>query len=321
MKRLTNTMFALFLLIAVKPIFAKPLAYISSELKNGNIAHLTYGINPQEQLEAGSIAKYICTLALLKAVDQQKLELNQPITAVLPYLKSGPLDEVLILNVLSNRSGLANNLSTVLSSDPLYPRKTHSTKKAVMDLVSDSLKFAPASQFDYELINWLIVQAILEQTYQQPISEVLQRLVFKPAGANRSEAFIGNLPAVNERISNAKSRPIPAFLTCAGGIKTTTSDLLLIAKQHFAMFSKKTLSMSLALTTKEQSYALGGRFKQVATSKGSILVSHQSGQNGEFRAAVVYIPSLQTGFAIMTPDRNVDIDMQITNWLAAQLSW
>lgn len=315
----THRLLALSILVSLtSPADASEL-YVSTELTKGKMSHIEQGISQGTQLESGSIAKYICSLALLKAVEQNRVKLDQPITTVLPYLLPDPFHQVSVRDVLANRSGLKNNFEQVLKSDPDYPSKVTSTQTALLDLLNPRLKFEPGAQFDYELINWLIAQAMIEQVYKLPIADVLKKVVFIPAKTIKTDTFVGNIESDNSAVQSVKSRPIPAFLTCAGGIKTTPSDLLRIAMHHFSMFEPEMLATSTELTTEDQNYALGGRFKQVLHGEKQIMISHQSGQNGDFRASVVYIPLLKTGFAIMTPDIKVDINILVSQWLSSKL--
>ena len=288
---------------------------VSSSLDSGQFQSTYVKAGPDDVLEIGSIAKYACTLAVLSAVDSGDIDLDAPIST---YLKTLQFDEVspTVAQILSNRSGLQNNLPAVLKARPHYPDEVESTQQASRDLLLSELAFTPGMQWDYEIMNWVVIQFLLESVLKQDITTILYERVFEPAKMSSTLRFVGNLQSPNPAINQTASRPIPSFMTCAGGIAGSPSDLIRLARFPFYFVSDPLQSRAMALTTPQQHYALGGRFKAHTVAGQQRIISHQSGQNGDFRSAVIYVPELDIGFAVMTTDNSYDIQAILGQWLA-----
>ena len=193
--------------------------------------------------------------------------------------------------------------------------QTSTAQDALTKYATGALANPPGSKWSYDLVNWIVVQAVLEEVTGESISAVLRNEVLVPAQMTQSRVFVG---AIGEGAQPPAQTglPIPAFLTCAGGLATTPSDLIALARfAHKGGLSEQSLQALQEVATPEEDYALGGRFIERATDDPRKL-SWQSGSNGAYKSLVTYDPVTDTGFAAMTATgNNDDIQQARAQWL------
>jgi len=289
--------------------------YTAAELSTSGIRHFGGNVPNGTQFEAGSIAKFVCALSIFEASRDGQLRLDDFVGDYVPELNTPSLGKITVQQVLANRSGLQDRLKTVLSEQPDYPARVADTQRAVTDLIAPMPAFAPGERFDYQIVNWLVAQRLLETVYDQTIEQTLRATVFRPAALSNTDIFSGNIDGSIPAVLRAKSRPIPQFLACGGGIKTTVTDLLLLAKYPFVTLEAEELGQFIAYTTVDQHYALGGRYKYLDVAGETHLASFQTGTNGSFYAKVVYLPALDRGIALMSNAGEAPVIELYEQWL------
>ncbi|XUU61605.1 serine hydrolase domain-containing protein [Erythrobacter sp. HA6-11] len=249
--------------------------------------------------EAGSIGKFACTIAALRLSDRGVLDIDAPLSALVEGAKGTPIAEVTFRQVLQSRSGISDGLMPAFQADAGEVLRTRSASDALFKYATGELANSPGEVWSYDLINWAVVQAVLEQATGRPIADILREIVLEPAGMGQSRIFIGE---IGEGAAPPAERgiPIPAFLTCAGGLATTPTDLLALARfPHKGGLSEAALGNLTRIATPEEGYTLGGRFR---VSEEGRLLSWQSGSNGAYKSLVVYDPESDLGFAAMSAD-------------------
>ncbi|MEN3972049.1 serine hydrolase domain-containing protein [Sphingomicrobium sp. XHP0235] len=251
------------------------------------------------QFQAGSIAKWVCSVAVLRLVDRNKLALSDRIVDLLPGFE-GPRD-VRVRDLLANRAGLSDGLTAALEADG--PAAVIALD---LDAASAANRFAagPAAaprdtRFSYDLVNWILVQAILEREAGEPLDRLMQtELLGKSAADLSATRFSSGMPALADAPAIEGNVTIPAWLGCAGGMVTTPADLVRlmdwVATAALGPESRATLVRN---TSPEEQYALGGR---VRTRAGSPSLFWLSGSNGAFKSRAAYDPVSRRGFAAMT---------------------
>lgn len=263
--------------------------------------------------ESGSISKHVCSLAMMQAVKQERVKLDQPLSTITNSLPKELASKITVRMLLANRSGLSNKIGKVLSQNPRYPMEVTKTQQAITDLIAAQPAFKANAKFDYEIVNWLVVQDVLETIYNKPIQDILQKEVFEPSGMQHSKVFSGKLTQTLDVFEHIDARPIPKFMTCAGGVATRPADLIRLARFPFTHFDKPLLNDFTKHTSPEESYALGGRYKYITLRDEQVFVSHQSGKNGDYQSAVLYSPKYDVGLAIMSVDKNNNIGDLLLN--------
>lgn len=268
--------------------------------------------------QAGSIAKYACTLAALRFENEGLVSLDAPVHDLLDGY-AGPADQALTLRrLLENRSGLADGLMAALRSDPDLPSRSIPAAEAANQFASSTGGDAPGEAFAYLNSNWILVQAILERAASAPIADLLETWVFDPAGAETAAVFVGDVEDLSVRPASGRYMPLPDFISCAGGLRAQPADLLAITAYPFVddHFDADDRAQLMTLTTPEQNYTIGGRIQRVIDSHGDERwVSWQSGSNGPWSAVAVFDPATGAGFAAMSQDGSQQPFAARAQWL------
>jgi CubicO group peptidase (beta-lactamase class C family) len=268
--------------------------------------------------QAGSIAKYACTLAALRLENAGSLSLDAPVHELIEGYE-GPTDRTLTLRrLLENRSGLADGLRAALQSDPDLPSRSIPSAEAANRFAASAGSHAPGEAFAYLNSNWILVQAILEQAASAPIADLLETWVFDPAGAETAAVFVGDVEDPSARPASGRYMPLPDFITCAAGLQAQPADLLAITSYPFLddHFDADDRAQLMTLTTPEQNYTIGGRIQRVIDADGDERwISWQSGSNGPWSAVAVFDPATGAGFAAMSQDGPQELAAAREQWL------
>jgi CubicO group peptidase (beta-lactamase class C family) len=282
--------------------------YIIAEMTDGEISEEVsyHGGRANAPHQAGSIGKYVCTLAALRMQNAGLIKLDAPVSELLPEFRGPQAQTVTLRRLLENRSGLEDKLIPALQADPDLPNKTIPFETAINEIAVGEANQAPGVAFDYANGNWVLVGAILERAAGTSLADALQDWVMSPAGMDSSYIIDRELSGPDPVIALEDSLPLPSFMACAGGLAATATDLLKLSQYPFFSddFDFDDRTALQMVTSPEQDYTLGGRFKLVteAETGTSRRISWQSGNNGPWYAFVAYDPATGNGLAMLAPD-------------------
>lgn len=269
------------------------------------------------RFQTGSVEKYFASIAVFALMDEGVLDLNEPISTYLPDYRSDTGAELTLRTLLSNTSGLPNDLRTAfrrIANGEQDEVDAQSVADAVTQYASGDLAFEPGAQFDYALSNWLLMQHLLEQVTGMSYPQVRQRYVFGPAGMSQSGGYVHDLTQADPPIRDIAIGFDPADPDGQGdywtprffkGSYTTAHDLIALerALETGAVLSEDALRDFRTVQVQEQNYAYGGRFRRIGLCGAAHLASTQSGSNGASNVTLVYVPEFDAGVAMLT---NVD---------------
>lgn len=307
-------------------LLATPLSapHVVVEMKDGETGREVSfnGGRANEAHQAGSIGKYVCTLAALRLENMGRLSLDATVADLLPEFEGAHADQVTLRRLMENRAGLADKLIPALMSDPSLPTQALAPLEATNKYsVGDATK-APGLAFEYINGNWVLIGAILEKASGKPLAQTLKELVLEPAGATSAYIMDGELSGPDPVKAKGQSLPLPGFVACIGGLAATPSDLLAISRYPFvsADFDFDDRTALQMVTTDTEDYTLGGRFKLVLDEQAKTVrrISWQSGNNGPWYAFVAYDQAKDNGIAMVTPDaENGQVVLEKrSNWLS-----
>ncbi|HEV2883689.1 MAG TPA: serine hydrolase, partial [Pyrinomonadaceae bacterium] len=140
-------------------------------------------VGPQTLFEIGSISKSFVAIAVLRAVEDGKIDLHKPVIDYLPWVKfESKYAPITTHHLLSHTAGL--------SAVPL-----------LMRVAADTLRTGsePGAKFVYSNIGYVLLGFLLEAVEKQPLATVLRKRVLEPLGMNESEPVIVN--AIRERLA------------------------------------------------------------------------------------------------------------------------
>lgn len=104
----------------------------------------------------GSVTKWITAVTVLRLVDMGKLDLDAPIARHLPELPAAN-GAVTLRQLLSNRSGIPNGLSSALRKDSSIGKLDIGPVAGALRFGAGPLEAKPGEKWDYSVTNWLLV--------------------------------------------------------------------------------------------------------------------------------------------------------------------
>jgi CubicO group peptidase (beta-lactamase class C family) len=234
-----------------KIIYTKSIGYcdLEKEIK----------ANEESKYRIGSISKTFTAVLVLKAVEENKLELSQTIDKYFPSIENA--DQITIEQLLRHRSGIHNftNDKAYLT----YNTQAKSEKEMIAVIAEAGSDFEADSKAEYSNSNYVLLSYILEKSLKQPFAELLNEHITAPLEltntyfgkeintANqecKSYKYIGNW--------NVESETNTSIPMGAGGVVSTPSDLVTFSDALFGGKLLKAESLALMKTIKDQ-YGIG----------------------------------------------------------------
>jgi CubicO group peptidase (beta-lactamase class C family)/D-alanyl-D-alanine dipeptidase len=273
--------------------------------------------NPAKQTPAtadtayrvGSVSKLFTDLALMQLVEQGKLDLDAPITKILPdFTPKNPLDVPITLrHLMSHRSGLVREPPIGHYFDPTSP----SLADVLRSLNATTLVYKPGTRSKYSNAGVTVVGAAVEKVVGEPFPAIVKRGIFTPLGMTRSsfqpDADLAQQMAVgmmwsydNQTIAN------PTFLLGtgpAGNLVSTVSDLGKFLSMLFAkgkgVVRRETLQAmfepQFARTGESSGFGLGFAFSKL---DGYSRVGHGGAIYG-FATELAALPEPKLGVVVI----------------------
>ena len=248
----------------------------------------------QTMYSLASISKPMTATALMRLVEQGRVELDRPANH---YLGEGKIHsrawdpaDATVRRVLSHTAGLPLHWEFFYEGED-HPRRTTDEGVARFGV----LAFPPGELFQYSNLGYGIIERIIERVSGRDYGEFMEAEVFEPLNMNRSivttGAGLGDSVAVRY---DSKDRPIPHYdFDHRGGsaVYSSASDLVRFGMYHLGhrargqkrILSDSTLKAMQRLATpgtgpREQGYGLGWLI--LKDDNGYRRISHTGGMPG-----------------------------------------
>lgn len=275
-------------------IYTKAIGYATVETKTA--------AKPETRYRIGSISKTFTTVLVFKAIEENKLSLDQTISGFFPLVQNA--GKISIRHMLSHRSGIHS-----FTDDSSYSkwRTQKKTEAELLDIiVHGESDFEPGSKASYSNSNFVLLSFLLEKIYSKTYGELLDEKIVKPIGLKNT--YLGSKIDVsrneaesyqyNGKWEKEKETDISIPLG-AGGIVSTASELTLFAD---ALFSGKLVSAQ----SLQQMQALQGNI-----GLGLIMIpfynkkgyGHTGGIDG-FNSVFIHYPEDKTTYALVSNGSN-----------------
>ncbi|QIG81124.1 serine hydrolase domain-containing protein [Stakelama tenebrarum] len=279
-------------------------SYVETRLNaEGDFVTTPHGAGRENALyQAGSISKYACSIAALDLQRQGKLRLSDTLADLLPGYTGTRAGEITLEQLLRNRSSIADGLMAAVREDPQATLALELTPlEAANRFGTGYTGHQPGEAFEYMILNWAFVQAILERAADKPIARILDETVFAPAGMAHSTSFVGSLPGPDPVAPVGQVLPMPSYLVCAGGVASTPADLIRLLRYPYTDGYPEADRRALeAVASPDSHYALGGRTRYFTVEGVTHNLSWKSGSNGAFKSRAAYDPVTGLGYAVVT---------------------
>lgn len=197
-----------------------------------------------------SISKMFTSCLIFKAVEENKIDLNQTIEKYFPTIQYA--NKITIGNLLNHRSGIHDFIYNENFTAP-------KTEKEMVEIITRGKSdFEPNSKAEYSNSNYVLLSYIIEKKYKKKYSKVLNLKILKPLGLKNTyfgnKINIQNNECYSYKYQNKwikKNETDISLIMGAGGIVSNPTDLILFAEK---LFSKKIInsnSLNQMITIKD----------------------------------------------------------------------
>lgn len=228
-----------------------------------------------------SLGKQFIATAIMKLSENNKIDLNDPLTRYFPLLP-GFYAEVRISNLLNHTSGIPDYLSAAAVKDM--------TNQQVYQYLSSlsKLEFKPGSKYRYSNSGYVLLAMIVEVATGQPIDNYFAEEYFSPLDMKNTFIYTKETNEHKRAYGfNDKSKPedYELYTVGDGGFYSTTNDLFtwLVALNNGEIISDVSLEKMYEPVQlesgREKRYGYGW---ELGSNSGGPLVYH-SGQLAGFR--------------------------------------
>lgn len=254
----------------------------------------------------GSVTKTFTATIIFKAIEENKLDLNETIEHYFPNVKNA--NKITIAHLLQHRSGI----HSFTKDKWFYDNRTKyiSSTEMLSKISKYESDFEPNSKGEYSNSNYFLLSLILEKMYNTSYDNLLQEKICKPLKLNNT--YSGKEININDNESysytyNEKWTEFPETnLSTAkgtGSIVSTSKDLnsffegLLIGK----LLSIE--SLTLMKTIKDR-FGMGLFRYKINDRQG---YGHR-GRIDEFRSTSIYFPKENLAFTLISNGSKIDIN-------------
>lgn len=244
----------------------------------------------------GSISKMFTSCLILKAVEENKLNINQTIDTYFPTIENAK--KITIGNLLNHRSGIHNftNDEAYLT----YNTQPKSEKEMVEIIAKGKSDFEPDSKGDYSNSNYVLLSYILEKTYKKSFKEILSSKIIKPLGLNNTyfggKTNIQNNECYSYHYTSKWEKETETDMSIplgAGAIVSNPTDLVVFINNLFSnkIISEKSLEQ---MKTIKDKFGMGLLQVPFYDKKG---YGHTGGIDG-YRSVVYFFPESKLAIAL-----------------------
>lgn len=252
----------------------------------------------------GSISKTFTATLIFKAIEENKLTLNQTIDKYFPIIANAK--KITIGNLLNHRSGIHNFTN---DNDYLEYNTLPKTEEEMLAIIAKGKSdFEPNSKAEYSNSNFVLLSYILEKIYNRKYSEILLETIVKPLGL-KNTYFGGKINLQNDEClsysySDKWEKEPETDMSIpmgAGGIVSNPTDLVIFIENLFngKIISEKSL---VQMKTIQDKYGMG-LFKTPFYHK--IGFGHTGGIDG-FGSVLSYFPDHKLAIALTSNGVNYE---------------
>ena len=286
-------------------------------------ATLKAPIKPEMTFRIGSVTKQFTAAAVLKLVEDGKVDVNLPISR---YLKDLPetWKAITVEQLLTHTAGLPNYTDVEALWEK--PDKRFKPAKMLEEYVGDlPLQFEPGSKYAYSNTGYVLLGMLIERISGQSYDDFLQKRLLDPLGLDHTHYDSDTDPdpdlpvGYRQGTSVARSWSVTQKYA-AGGLVSTASDLALWTQALHDGKVVKPESLAKMMTPvklkggREESYGYGLEFR---SSHGHRLVGH-GGEVDGFQCRVEADPAARAVAVILSNSREPKAEIEyFTRYLLA----
>ncbi len=282
-------------------------------------------LTPEDPMLIASMTKLYVSAAILRLVEDQKLELFQPLTGLLTFSTDSllrtdgyDLEVINIAHLLSHTSGIfdfvdSKNFQEMTISDPDH----HWTRREQIEMgMNDGDPISlPGQHFRYADLNYLLLTEIIEKKTNLPFYKAIRKLLkYEELDLNNTwfnllEEHPKHLePLIRQYATslNVDSYTLHSSfdLYGGGGIASTVKDVALFSQSlfNYKVFNQpQTLELIYTEITTQDSIP-SDYYMGLAKTKNDLFDTY--GHGGFWGTTIKYIPELNTSICIFLLERD-----------------
>ena len=260
--------------------------------------------NKDTKFRVGSLTKTFTSALVLKAVEENKLTLEDKLSSYYPEVKNA--EKITIRQLLNQRTGIFN--FTEIEGENEWEKKAHTQKEFIDFFINKESNFEPGAEYEYSNTNYALLGFILEKLYQKPYAEILDEKICKPlrlkntyysfeVDTKKNEAVSYNIQDnyITNGVVNFSNHP------ASGGITSTPPD---VNKFLFALFNNKLInaeSLKMMLPENVGEYGMGINKFQM---NNTIFYEH-GGRIENYISDYWYFPKENLGIVVLANAINI----------------
>ena len=294
--------------------------------KNGEISFYNYGsIEKNKQVlptrntiyEIGSITKTFTGILLAQAVQENKLSLNDDIRLYLDpkfdNLEYGG-DPIRIVNLANHTSGLPEDfipeeffkLENPTMFDIIHLYDKDRGELFLNDLEKTKPDTLPGQRIVYSNAGMITLGIILENIYGISYPELIIKYFAGPMSMKNTETVFYKSETDNYTKGYDKDGNVMPHITfqiagAAGGLKSTTGDMILFIKENLTDINK-VVKLAHKSTIAKNGQELGLGWQISKSNSGEKQLWHDGGEPG-FSSYIAIVPGMKTGIICLTNQR------------------
>lgn len=259
-------------------------------------------INPHEPMFIGSLSKSLTALGVMQLVEQNRIQLDEPINKYIPYFKvkdPAITENITVRHLLVQKTGLSRT-DSIPSSDYRL-----TIKERVQQLTAMEANSSPGKAFQYLNDHYNILGLLIEEVTGQSYAEYMKENIFVPLGMNHTTANVERLKKMQLvghtnifGFTKKINQPVIRYDMPSGYIVSTLADMTTYL--NFLLTpDEKILSPELIAemrkTQENSTYAMGWHVEQ----KDNLQVISHSGAVEGFSSHIEFIPETNSGYVYL----------------------
>lgn len=136
------------------------------------------------KFQIGSVTKQFTAALILQLVEAGKLELDDPVTKILPDYPAAQGDRITIDHLLTHTAGIPSY--TGFPDFMTFTRNQYAVDSLVAMFSGLPLEFDPGTSWSYSNSGYYLLGAIIEEIEGRPYDEVLRDRILEPLGLDDS---------------------------------------------------------------------------------------------------------------------------------------
>ncbi len=290
---------------------------------------------PDVAYPLASVTKLFTSTAVLRLVEQGKIDLDAPAANYWPDLIGRPAAVVTIRQLLAHQSGVPSVLHTGQGLDGALDRSKWSQPTSIDEQLEPALalplRFEPGSKYEYSNSGYLILGRIIEEVTGKTYDQVIIDLTLAPLGLADQACFCADVPGIDDAtpMEWGAQGPLPAVTvhptlsSSAGGLRITARALMawLHALVDGQLLRRETLEAAWApgrpTRTVGETMGLGWLVRDY---EGRRVVLHDGTLPGSVAAVAIEPGTRSVAAGVLSPTLELDVVARSENYLRERVT-